>query len=1149
MGVVNQDIDSFVSRWKQSGAAERANCQLFLTELCDLMQLPRPDPAQDDTAENAYVFERRVTFNHGDGSESRGYIDLYRRDCFVLEAKQTAHTIGSGRWDNAMLRAHGQAVRYARALPAMEGRPPFVIISDVGRTLELYSEFSRTGGAYIPYPDPRSHRIQIEDLRKPEIRERLVSIWNDPLSLDPERQTARVTREIARRLAKLAENLEADGHGAQTTAAFLMRCLFTMFAEDVCLLPERSFTELLESVRNQPELFERLVPELWGAMNNGGFSASVRADLLRFNGGLFSDTTALPMSKEQIGLLIEAARADWRQVEPAIFGTLLERALDPVERQKLGAHYTPRAYVERLVMPTIMEPLRAEWGAVQAAALVLDSQGKHDKAVQTIKNFHHHLCHIRVLDPACGSGNFLYVTLEHLKRLEGEVLNILEELGEAQGLLELAGVSVDPHQLLGIETNPRAAQIAESVLWIGYLQWHFRTRGNVSPPEPVLKDFHNIECRDAVLAWDDIEFVTDEQGKPVTRWDGRTYKQHPVTGENVPDEKARVRLERYINPSKAGWPEVDYVVGNPPFIGTARMRQALGDGYAEGLRKTYPNVPESADFVMYWWHHAADLVRVGKVQRFGLITTNSLRQTFNRRVIQHHMAQKKPLSLAFAIPDHPWVDGADGAAVRIAMSVGVNGEQGGVLQKVIAEQQGDGEGRNVQFQIITGKLHADLKIGANLADAKPLMANAGISNRGMQLIGSGFIVTSEQAHALGLGRVPGLERHIREYRNGKDLTQKPRGVMVIDMFGLSVEEVRGRYPEVYQWVLEHVKPERSHNNRASYRNNWWIHGEPRRELRMALTGLQRYVVTVETCKHRIFVLLGKEILPDNMLVCVAVDDPFKFGVLSSRLHVLWALASGGRLGVGNDPRYNKSRCFETFPFPNVSEEHRGRISGLSEQMDAHRKRQQELHPDLTLTGMYNALEKLRRGEELTNKEKAIHERGLVAVLAQLHDELDAAVLDVYGWSDLASLLVGKPGGTTPYPAKPTEQGEAEEELLTRLVSLNAERTAEETRGLVRWLRPEYQNPGGEQAAQGEIDTGESVLPMAAKAAKQAWPKALPEQMQTLRRTLAEQAAPVTPQQLARQFSRAQTRKVEELLQALVVVGQVTDLGDGRYLCQ
>jgi len=521
--------EQFIYRWQSASGSERANYQLFVHELCTLLELPTPDPAREDTRDNAYVFERRVTFRHGDGTESPGFIDCYRRATFVLEAKKVRQAGGRG-FDDALLRARGQAEQYARALPAAEGRPPFLLVVDVGNVIELYAEFTRSGATYTPFPDPRSHRIQLADLRDEPTRQRLRALWLDPLSLDPTRQSANVTRHVAERLAEVARELEAAGHDPQIVAGFLSRCLFSMFAEDVGLLPKRAFVDLLESLKDNPAQFVPLVGEVWRAMDRGEFSAAVRADLLKFNGKLFKNPQVLPLNRDQIELLLTAARANWREVEPAIFGTLLERALDPTERHALGAHYTPRAYVERLVLPTIVEPLREDWKIAQAAALVLAGEGKLNEAQQQVRDFLKHLCEVRVLDPACGSGNFLYVTLEHLKRLEGEVLNQLDELGDTRGRLDLQGVSVDPHQLLGIELNPRAAEIAEMVLWIGYLQWHFRTRGQVMPPQPVLKDFHNIECRDAVLAYDRMEYVTDARGIPITRWDGKTTKKHPVTG-------------------------------------------------------------------------------------------------------------------------------------------------------------------------------------------------------------------------------------------------------------------------------------------------------------------------------------------------------------------------------------------------------------------------------------------------------------------------------------------------------------------------------------------------------------------------------------------------------------------------------------------
>ncbi len=455
----------FIAKWHGVIASELSTSQSFLIDLCTLLGVEAPHA----TAAQDYMFERPITFAHGDGSQSAGRIDLYRRGAFVLESKKLKTATHTKGFDDALLRARSQAEGYARALPAGEGRPPFLVVVDVGNRIELYSEFSRSGATYTPFPDPRSHRIALADLARPELLDRLRRVWVDPLSLDPSRESAKVTREIAARLAELAKSLERAGHSPEAVAQFLMRCLFTMFAEDVRLLPAESFRNLLTTHLERPDVAMRMLANLWRDMDSGGFSAAIAGDVLRFNGKLFKQPDTLPLDQEQLALLIEAARADWKHVEPAIFGTLLERALTPSDRHKLGAHYTPRAYVERLVLPTVIEPLRQEWSDAQAAAMTLAAEGKHDEAVVELQRFHHRLCTVRVLDPACGSGNFLYVTLEHLKRLEGEVLNALDELGYRQPGLALGGEradamggeTVDPHNLLGIELNPRAAAIAE----------------------------------------------------------------------------------------------------------------------------------------------------------------------------------------------------------------------------------------------------------------------------------------------------------------------------------------------------------------------------------------------------------------------------------------------------------------------------------------------------------------------------------------------------------------------------------------------------------------------------------------------------------------------------------------------------------------
>jgi hypothetical protein len=356
----------------------------------------------------------------------------------------------------------------------------------------------------------------------------------------------------------------------------------------------------------------------------------------------------------------------------------------------------------------------------------------------------------------------------------------------------------------------------------------------------------------------------------------------------------------------------------------------------------------------------------------------------------------------------------------------------------------------------------------------------------------------------------------------------PRNVMVIVLFGLQVNEVRNQFPEVYQHILEKVKPERDENRNPKVKQLWWIHGIPKVGLREALQGLSRYIATAETSKHRFFMFLDASILPDNMLVCVASEDAFILGVLSSRVHVLWSLATGGRMGVGNDPRYNRTRCFETFPLPDASEAQKERIRALAEQLDAHRKRQQTLHPGLTMTDMYNLLEKLRAGEPLSAKEKTIHEQGLVSVLKQLHDDLDNAVFAAYGWSPSLT----------------------DEEILEKLVALNAERAAEEARGVVRWLRPEYQA----SASAAPVVTQAALIEDEVKAEvkteeKKSWPASMAEQAQVVRQALLAAEGPVTARQVAASFTKARPARVEELLETLVLLGQARQLTKGQYVGQ
>lgn len=1124
----------FVEKWRNSASSERANKDSFLRDLCDLLGVAHPDPATGDAERDRYVFERDAVLVHGGDRHSIGKIDLYKRGCFILEAKQGSEAdskkIGTARrdtaaWNVAMQEAFGQALGYAATT---EPPPPFVIITDIGYCFDLYAAFDGSRN-YRKFPDALSSRISLDALlRDPRHIETLRAIFSDPHTLDPSKRAAKVTREIAGHIATLARALEDAGHQPELVAKFLMRCLFTMFAEDVEMLPRGIFADALTNrwIEN-PESFPGEVGDLWRKMNEGGYIFGA-GNIWEFNGGLFGDPVALPLTKQQLIVLGLAARSNWADVEPAIFGTLLERALDPKERHRIGAHFTPRAYVERLVRPTIEEPLRAEWDNVRAQVLSLIAAEDPDRNIKAVAEarkivyqFFDRLTQIRVLDPACGSGNFLYVALDLFKRIENEVLDLLSSLGAAGEIFNVFGRMVTPQQFLGLEIKPWAKEITELVLWIGWLQWQIKTRGwKTNPQQPILRDYRNIECRDAVLAYDAKEPLLDDEGRPVTRWDGETMKIHPVTREEVPDETVRLPVYRYVNARKAEWPKADFVVGNPPFLGKLYMITMLGEGYADALRTAYSgDVPDGADLVMYWWFRAAEKVAARQIRQFGLVTTNSITQSMNRRVVEKALRGENAIHIRFAVPDHPWTESSDGAAVRIAMTVGAPGVGLGVLAIVEHEvERADDTAYDVGLTSATGVINADLSIGARSHATVPLQANKNLASMGPALGSRGFLLNHDDANSLLASDGPSLKSFLRPLRNGRDLLYQPRDIFAIDLWGLSESQLRSNFPATYQWLYMHVFPERAQNRDARLRSHWWLFRRSNELHRQMLRNLDRYVVTVETAKHRVFFFLEAAVVAEHGVISFGLQDGFFLGVLSSRVHVVWALATGGTLE--DRPRYNKTVCFDTFPFPDPDDPAKLRIRELGEQLDAYRKRQQELYPGLTITGMYNVLEKLRAGATLNERQKQIHEQGLVSVLKQIHDELDAAVFDAYGW----------PHDLT------------DEQILERLVALNAERAEEEKRGIIRWLRPEFQNPAGTSAVATQTTMTLPRVPSEgpkAKEEKPSWPKELPAQIATVRDLVTSASDGTTSWSVdsaSRVFKGARKKEVELVLDSLAALG-------------
>lgn len=1082
-------LQQLADRWKDASPAERANAQLYLSELCDVIGVERPRPAGSE-----YQFEYPVNVVTRDGAETTNFIDLYKPRHFALEAK---HKGEDGAGELALRRAFGQLRSYVGHLP--HERPPYLLVLDVGRTLLVWDRWRGDYGGFA-----QGRRIELESLwSRPEDVNLLRDIWSDPSRRDPRGKAQAVTREIGVKLAALAAELERQGYAHGRVARFLMQCIFTMFAEDVGLLPGEPFRRVLDEVAlADPDQFVPLAEDLWRAMDNG--ERFLLKKLLRFNGHFFHNAEALPLTREALALLLSAAEADWQYVEPAIFGTLLTRALDPKLRHRLGAEYTPREYVERVIFPAVEEPIREQWTAKQAAVLQLLGRGHTRKAERQLREFHGWLRSLRFLDPACGSGNFLYVTMHAVKRIELEVIRELEALTKTR---ELRLAEVGPWQFYGIEVDAWPREIAELVLWIGFHQF-WREHHDVQPPEPILRDTGTLLLRDAVLAWDVIE-----EDATRARVDSTPRIPDPVTGQLLPDPKVVIPYQGHSNARPAEWPEADFIFGNPPYLGVRRQRETFGDGYVDALRSAYPQFLDSADYVMYWWWKSAQEVAAGRTIRAGLITTNSITQPLNRSAIEK--AAKKGVRVMWAVTDHPWVDEERAAAVRVAMTVISKEPAFATLVRV--DENGE-----VATETRVERLNPDLSANADVASVAqvPLIANVGISSRGFTLVGQGFVLNSEEAETL-LNMSSSHAEVIRPYIKGRELTARAKGLKVID-FRLWEEEKAREYPVLYDIVRARVKPHRDTNNDPPVRANWWRFGRSREDLRNALHNLPRYLATPYTSKHHFFTFIDASVAPDEMVVVVASDDAFHLGVLSSAIHETWALRAGTRLGIGNDPRYNNSLCFNSFPFPSPAAALRRRIATLAEQLDEHRRMALVRDELVTLTGMYNVIAKLRSGDDLTPLEREIHRIAACGVLRDLQLQLDQLVAEAYGW---------------PWPMEP-------EEILERLVAFHDVRVAEEKAGCIRWLRPAFQAPRfGRGVQTQEMDLQDARV----ETAQEHWPSSAVEQILAIQRVVSRR--PCTIAEAAAGFQGARRELVARHLETLDLMGEVQRTASGRYYAE
>lgn len=823
---------AFVAKWQQATLKERSAAQEHFLDLCALLK--HPTPAEADPAGEWFAFEAGASKRGG----GQGFADVWKKGFFAWEYK--------GKHAN-LDKALDQLLQYRGSLQ----NPPLLVVSDCDKIV-IYPNFINS--ANVPVT------LTLQDLLKPEKLDLLRAAFERPEVFRSTQTPEQVTREAASEFARLAKLLRQYGGEAHQVAHFLIRLLFCLFAEDVRLLPDGLFTKLVQRTHRNPKAFAAQVQQLFVAMKGGGWFGT--DEIVHIDGGLFDDDSVLELDSEGMDILARVCALDWSHLEPSILGTLFERGLDPSDRTQLGAHYTSKEDILLVVEPVLMAPLRRRWQEVQAQARELAARRDQAKGPartrreqelsRLLMDFGAELAAVRVLDSACGSGNFLYVSLRQILDLWKEVSTLSAELGLPL-MAPVSGQSPTPAQLYGIEVNPYAHELAQATVWIGYLQW-LRDNGFGTPTPPILKRLDNIKLMDAILAY-------DAEGRPV----------------------------------EPEWPEADVLVGNPPFLGGNKIRQELGDRYVEDLFALYKGrVPAFADLVCYWFERARAQIAAGRLSRAGLLATNSIRDGANRHVLARILEDG---GIFMAWSDRPWV--LDGAAVRVSM-VGFDG--GSQTDQTL-------DGRSV-FRI-----NADLTSTVDLTVAKRLPENADICFMGPSAKGPLEVDEGLAREMLVAPRnVNGRPNSdvVRPVANAADLVQRSRWKWTID-FGVMPLEDAMQYELPFEYVKKNVYPIRSQNRRAAYAEKWWQYAEARPGMRRALRGKSRYIATPAVAKHRIFVWMVPEILCNQRNLVFARDDDYFMGVLHARLHELWSLQMGSTLE--DRPAYTPTTTFETFPFP------------------------------------------------------------------------------------------------------------------------------------------------------------------------------------------------------------------------------------------
>lgn len=916
----------FASKWTTSTLKERSAAQEHFIDLCRL--LDEPTPAEVDPHGEWYCFERGAKKTGG----GDGWADVWKRRCFAWEYKGKHKDLDV---------AFAQLQRYAIALE----NPPLLVVSDMAR-IEIHTNFTNSVH--------EKHVISVADIGSEQNLKLLKWAFTDPEKLRPGRTKTAITEEAAKRFASLAKVLRDRGGEAERVAHFLNRVLFCLFAQDAGLLPSKVVVELLETGVRRPSEANKMLRMLFATMKKGGIFGTHIIEW--FNGNLFDSNDAVPLESGDLKELLSVATLDWSEIEPSIFGTLFERGLDPNKRAQIGAHYTDPQSIMRIVEPVIVNPLRAAWTTAKEGIEQLlvkldrtsDSSSRSRIRRQAQGIFHAFLLRLaefKVLDPACGSGNFLYLALQALKDLEHYVTLEAEQMGLETSF---AAMHVGVHCVRGIEQNSYAAELARVTVWIGEIQWMIR-HGIPPSKNPILKPLETIECRDALI---------DSKG------------------------------------NDSSWPEADVIIGNPPFLGNKRMLSELGDEYTNALRRLFKHrLPGGVDLVTYWFERSRAQVETGKTKRAGLVATQAIRKGANRTVLDR-ISSTAPVFDAWQ--DEPWVN--NGASVRVSIVAFGHGATRRCLN-------------GNEVQTIQPDLTA-AQNGVDLTQANVLPSNRGICFMGTSKVGP-FEIPGDVARdwlSLPNPRAVSNADVLHPWANGKDLTSRPSDTWIID-FGPNMPLSRAAlYEEPFAHVRKHVKPARATQRRDAYRDRWWIHAEARPGLRRALQPLQRFIATPRVAKHRFFVWLPTSVLPDSRLFAICRDDDFTFGVLSSRMHSVWATTNASRHGVGNDPTYNASDCFETFPFPTAPSEVRATIASAARVL--HELRDNWLNPKewaqeiASSGGRYPSRYLPRPDHEADLKERTLTNlyNARPTWLENAHAELNHAVATAYRWMDYAPTM-------------------------------------------------------------------------------------------------------------------------------------------------